>query len=182
MQCPACGRDLVERTVADVTVDICDGGCGGIWFDNQEVRKLDDREEAAGEALLDVRRDPSVTVDHDAVWGCPRCRHPAMMRHFYSPKRQVELDECPRCGGVWLDAGELATIRAQYTSEADRGAAHRKTARAIFRRQMDDLKAEFADQPVEAPPGMEGPPPPPPPPESQGLLGRLFRFFGAGTA
>jgi Zn-finger nucleic acid-binding protein len=179
MQCPACGRVLTERTVADVAVDVCDGGCGGIWFDNQELRKLDDREEAAGEALLDARRDPAVSVDHDAVWGCPRCGHAAMTRRFYSPRREVEVDECPRCGGVWLDAGELATIRAQYAGQAERSAAHRDAAHAIFRKQVDALKAEFqAEAAGAAPPGMEGAgPAAPPPPAREGLLDRLFRFF-----
>jgi len=178
MQCPACGRALTQRTVADVTVDVCDGGCGGIWFDNWELRKLDDREEAAGEALLDVRRDHAVTVDHDADWGCPRCGHPAMTRHFYSPRREVEIDECPRCGGVWLDAGELATIRAQYASEAARDAAHRETAHAIFREQVDALKKEFRLETVAPPPpGFDGAGKPVPPPPPQGLIDRLMRFF-----
>jgi Zn-finger nucleic acid-binding protein len=177
MQCPACGNALTERTVADVAVDVCDGGCGGVWFDNFELKKLDDREEADGEALLDVAVDPSVTVDHDAVWGCPRCGHPAMTRHFYSPKRAVEVDECPKCAGVWLDAGELRTIRSQYASEAERKADHRETAHAIYRKQLAQLKAEFQgeSQAQAAPPGYaEGGAQPP---ASGGLLDRLMRFF-----
>jgi len=179
MQCPACGNTLTERTVADVVVDVCDGGCGGIWFDNQELKKLDDRDEAAGEALLGVARDPSVTVDHDAVWGCPRCGQAAMTRHFYSPRRAVEVDECPACGGVWLDAGELAILRTQYASEADRNADHRDFARQVYRKQLAELKAEVqaeAAAQAPAPPGYaEGGSPPPPAPG--GLLGRLMRFF-----
>jgi Zn-finger nucleic acid-binding protein len=34
MKCPACKNVLQEMTVDNVTVDICKGGCGGIWFDN----------------------------------------------------------------------------------------------------------------------------------------------------
>ena len=150
MECPACGNTLTRMTVADVTVDVCQGGCGGIWFDNQEVRKLDDREEAAGEALLDVQRDPNVTVDHDAQWGCPRCGHPAMTRHFYSPKRAVEVDECPRCGGVWLDSGELATIRTQYESGEARRAAHREFAQGLYNEQLGEMQKEFAPVSAEA--------------------------------
>ena len=32
-----------------------------------------------------------------------------MMRHFFSVKRQVEVDECPGCGGFRLDAGKMVT-------------------------------------------------------------------------
>ena len=149
MECPACGNTLTRMTVADVTVDVCQGGCGGIWFDSQEIRKLDDREEAAGEALLGVQRDPNVAVDHDAQWGCPHCGHPAMTRHFYSPKRAVEVDECPRCGGVWLDAGELVTIRTQYESGEARRAAHREFAQSLYDEQLAEMQKEFAPASAE---------------------------------
>jgi len=149
MNCPACGRALSSMTVADVTVDVCRGGCGGIWFDHLELAKLDDRDEAAGEALLGVERDPAARPAAGAgPRGCPRCGHAAMSRHFYSPKRAVEVDECPRCGGFWLDAGELATIRAQYATEAERRAAHRDFAHTIFREQVAALEKELG---VKAP-------------------------------
>jgi uncharacterized protein len=36
----------------------------------------------------------------------------------------VTIDECPECGGVWLDAGELRAIRTEFpTDEARQGAA-----------------------------------------------------------
>ena len=30
---------------------------------------------------------------------------------FPSSRVRVELDQCPRCGGIWLDTDELASIR-----------------------------------------------------------------------
>ena len=183
MQCPACGNTLTQMTVADVAVDVCAGGCGGIWFDNQEVRKLDDTEEAAGETLLDIERDPGVTVDHDAEWGCPRCGHPAMTRHFYSPQRSVELDECPKCGGVWLDAGELATIRAQYAGGAERRAAHRAFAEQLYAEQLGESQREFGvtGPPDAAPPGVDASAARPATAGDDsgplGILRRLFRFI-----
>ena len=166
MQCPACGRALERMTVADVTVDVCRGGCGGIWFDARELGKLDDRDEAAGEALLDVERDPAVTVDHDAQWGCPRCGHPAMTRHFYSPKRAVEVDECPKCAGVWLDAGELATIRAQYAGADERRQAHLAFARQLYDEQLAQIQAADAAESSAA--DLGGP---------LEMVTRLFRFL-----
>jgi len=153
-------------TVSDIVVDVCRGGCGGMWFDHLELGKLDDQEEAAGAELLAVPREPAVRVAHEAPWGCPRCGHPAMMRRFYSPARAIEIDECPRCGGIWLDAGELATIRAQYASQADRKAAHSQAARDIYKRQVAELEAEFAAEDADA--------------EQGGLLSvvhRLLRFL-----
>jgi len=42
MNCPACGNILEQMTVGDVTVDVCQRGCGGIWFDNFELEKFDE--------------------------------------------------------------------------------------------------------------------------------------------
>ena len=57
MKCPACSNRLQEMTVAGVTVDICKDGCGGIWFDNFEMKKFDEPHEPACLALLDTERD-----------------------------------------------------------------------------------------------------------------------------
>jgi Zn-finger nucleic acid-binding protein len=33
------------------------------------------------------------------------------MGRVFSPTVTVQIDECPECGGLWLDADELAAIR-----------------------------------------------------------------------
>jgi len=43
-----------------------------------------------------------------------------MVRQLFSAKRQVEIDECPNCGGAWLDYGELGEIRASRAPQQDR--------------------------------------------------------------
>ncbi len=120
MKCPACDRDLTERIVEDITVDVCEHGCGGIWFDWFELSKVDEKHEQAGEALLDVEKDPDILVDLERRRECPRCENLAMMRHYFSVKRRVTVDECPGCAGYWLDAGELAEIRNQFATEQER--------------------------------------------------------------
>jgi Zn-finger nucleic acid-binding protein len=143
VDCPACGRTLSRKTVGGLQVDVCDGGCGGIWFDQFELKKVDEPAESAGEELLDVGRDASVTMDLDARRTCPKCAdRPVMLRHFTSVKRRVTIDECPECGGVWLDAGELGGIRSEFGSEAERHAA----AEAYFSELFDGpLAAEHAE-------------------------------------
>lgn len=136
MDCPACGHALSPTTAGDLTVDACAGGCGGIWFDHYELRKVDEGTESAGEALLDIPRDPAVVVDRAKRYRCPKCTDGVvMMRHFWSVKREVTIDECPECGGVFLDAGELRTIRGEFPTEAARHAA----ADAYFHEVADPL-------------------------------------------
>src|SRR5438132_11441332 len=50
----------------------------------------------------EVEASKRVNVDDDHMRTCPRCLLP-MMRHFESPRRTVTMDECPECGGTWLD-------------------------------------------------------------------------------
>lgn len=139
MNCPACTRPLTPLGVGELTVDACDGGCGGIWFDHYELRKVDEQAETTGASLLDVRRDPAVVVDRSKRYGCPACTDGVvMLRHFWSVERSVTIDECPECGGVFLDAGELAGIRNEFPDEAARHAA----ADAYFHEVVDPLLAQ----------------------------------------
>ncbi|HQL79252.1 MAG TPA: zf-TFIIB domain-containing protein [Verrucomicrobiota bacterium] len=118
MKCPACFNELTAFQAGSVTVDVCQGGCGGIWFDAFELQQLDEAHDSAGELLLDIRRDESLIVDKSRKRECPRCAGVKLHRHFFSAKRRVQVDECPGCGGYWLDAGELALIRAEQSSPA----------------------------------------------------------------
>lgn len=141
MKCPACSRYLQSMTFSAVTVEVCKGGCGGIWFDAFELKKVDEPHESAGKALLGVERNPRITVDHSQRRGCPGCTAVVMMRHFFSAKRQVEVDECPKCGGFWLDSGELARIRSEYQTEAERNAAALAYFAELFDGELAAMRA-----------------------------------------
>ena len=118
MKCPACFNELTQLQVGSVQVDVCQGGCGGVWFDAFELQRVDEEHEAAGERLLEIQRNERVTVDPLRKRDCPRCAAIKLQRHFFSAKRKVEVDECPNCGGYWLDAGELAKIRGEKAEAA----------------------------------------------------------------
>ena len=122
MKCPACGNRLVQITVHGVTLDVCKGACGGIWFDAFELKKFDEPHETAGE-LLEIERDPNVVVDKTRRYHCPKCADMVMARHFFTVRHEIEVDECPGCAGFWLDGGELDMIRSQFDSEAARDEA-----------------------------------------------------------
>ncbi len=149
MKCPACGRELTSMEVGGVTVDVCQGGCGGIWFDRYELMKFDEPHERDGEALLDVEVDPTVQVDASQRRECPRCPGIVMMRHFFSARMAVEVDECPQCGGYWLDRGELASIRELGTEEERREAAQ-KFFDEMFGRDMEAMRQESQERLVRA--------------------------------
>lgn len=141
MNCPACAHDLQPLTVGNLTVDACDGGCGGLWFDAFELKKVDEAHESVGE-LLNVRRNDGLHVDHERRRNCPKCLSIVMMRHFTSPKKLVVVDECPSCGGYWLDAGELAAMRNEFATEVERDQATRERLSEL----LDPLLAEAGEQ------------------------------------
>ena len=139
MKCPACEYRLTQMAVGDITVDVCKGGCGGIWFDRFELQRVDEPHESAGEALLDIERNEKSVVNHAKRRKCSKCQDLIMMRHFYSVKMKAEVDECPGCAGFWLDVGELAMVRKEFKTEEER----RKTAEAYFSEIFDSQLAEM---------------------------------------
>ncbi len=142
MICPACGNGMTEIAVGDVKVDACKNGCGGLWFDNFELRKLDEPSESAGEQLVALPRAPAQLqqVDRSKPLRCPKDPGIMMMRHFWSVKRQVTVDECPQCRGVFLDPGELATIRGEYATEGERHQAADAYFQEMFGTQLTALR------------------------------------------
>jgi Zn-finger nucleic acid-binding protein len=129
-------------TVGDVAVDVCKGGCGGIWFDNFELKKFDEPHESAGQELLDVECDTSLVVDRTKRFKCPKCDDIVMMRHFFSVKKEVEVDECPSCAGFWLDAGELRKIRSFFNTEEERHKAADEYFTEVFGDKLNAMQAE----------------------------------------
>jgi Zn-finger nucleic acid-binding protein len=141
MKCPACYNELTQFQVGRLVVDVCQGGCGGIWFDAFELQQVDEENEAA-QPLLEIRRDERVQVDATRKRDCPRCPDVKLHRHFFSAKRKVEVDECPSCGGYWLDAGELAAIRAEKSSSAKVERARQGVLSAATIRYLYTLQSE----------------------------------------
>jgi len=160
MECPACSRQLKQMEVGEIVVDVCENGCGGIWFDNYEIQKVDEKHEAAGEELLNIARDPNVKVDHSQKRSCPKCPDQPMMQHFFSIKREVEVDECPACGGIWLDYGELGQMRDQYENEAERKEAASAYFHEVFGGEFDRMRQENKQKL-----------------QSTGKIARVFRFI-----
>src|SRR6476619_3681493 len=94
MKCPACHNEMQLLDSGGVVVDACVGHCGGVWFDNFELKKVDEQHEDIGEAFLDIPVDPNLKVDMESKRSCPVCETIKLRRHFFSVKRKIEVDEC----------------------------------------------------------------------------------------
>ena len=123
MKCPACKRVLRTIKVGPVSLDICQGGCGGIWFSGDELDKIVKSAAAGKETVAEITRSIEVTADEHRVLKCLSCRGVKLERKLFSLGSGVIMDRCPKCESIWLDHGELETIREE-TNPAPRLARH----------------------------------------------------------
>jgi len=117
MKCPVCGGNMVEQDFG-VTVDVCESGCKSIWFDAYELNRLDEKSEGFGAALEAALNAPQRETEERGRLQCPKCDIP-MQAHPHRIASDIVIDECVKCGGVLLDAGELAIIRESVHSVSD---------------------------------------------------------------
>jgi uncharacterized protein len=107
MKCPACKNPLREKSAGGMTLDVCYGGCGGIWFDATELDRVSAK---AAATLHTIWQVPVSTVKLTEPRLCPRCPELVLERKWFSDQKKVEIDQCSKCGGIWLDAGEFSRI------------------------------------------------------------------------
>ena len=121
MDCPVCHKAMEQIVISGVELDYCRDGCGGLWFDNFELKQLDEEDEGGGE-LLDEILGQSLVDDtmRAEKLTCPRCNNVKMRRHKYNYTSDIHIDQCYSCNGIWLDKGELAAIRANFETAEDK--------------------------------------------------------------
>jgi uncharacterized protein len=142
MNCPACGATMTEVTVANVKVDACEAGCGGLWFDRFELAKVERAGQSAGARLQEIQRSAPVRATDATPRQCPRDPGVVLARHYSSVKRTTLVDECAKCGGVFLDAGELSAIEAEYPTEAERHKATEAYYGQLFDEQLATVRSQ----------------------------------------
>jgi len=115
-RCPSCLEEMRVFRFGKLELDSC-AVCGGFWFDRGELERLVPPA-AVRQAL--TRAKPAVSCRacggpvgeqgcercDRPVASCPRCEVPLSQAKVH----ELQLDGCPRCSGVFLDAGELQLL------------------------------------------------------------------------
>jgi Zn-finger nucleic acid-binding protein len=111
MKCPRDGAELSKVTVGGVEIDKCHH-CDGLWFDPGELDKVRDMELNDIEEQLESRfGNPDVAPGEvEGYMRCPRCDGGRLQQVTYTYQRQIKIDRCENCLGVWIDDGELDAI------------------------------------------------------------------------
>ena len=92
MKCPACKNPLREKGAGDITLDMCYGGCGGIWFDATELERVSAR---SATTLHSIWQVPRTNVLQTMPRMCPRCPDTVLEAKWFSDLQKVEIDQCP---------------------------------------------------------------------------------------
>ena len=121
--CPACNKKMKKVFVpsAGMNVDICVDGCGGIYFDRREFKRVDEQHEDITPILNEIDNKTFQHVDQSLKRSCPNCGA-IMVKNYSSATLSVQIDECYTCGGTFLDNGELQKIRDEFATEEERSA------------------------------------------------------------
>jgi hypothetical protein len=110
---------MVKKDFGGVEVDVCVNGCKGIWFECGELAQLDEKNEGTGQALKEALESERTIDQNRGKLDCPKCGIP-MQIHKYKHCKDVNVDECYSCGGIFLDSGELKAIKEGFMSPKER--------------------------------------------------------------
>ena len=112
IKCPACGTEMKKVFIADkgINVDICENGCGGIFFDNKEIQEFSGVNDDISEIKKVLAGKNFMPVDENKTRICPVCGIPMIKTKALG----VHIDTCYKCGALFLDNGEFELVRAKF--------------------------------------------------------------------
>lgn len=108
-KCPRCKERLSPHTLEELQVKVCTL-CGGLWIGLYEFREAVRRTPPKGMGNMEEEASGKAVWEESKLV-CPACGL-FMSKGRYAYSSGVIIDRCQNCGGVWLDRGELAKLRA----------------------------------------------------------------------
>ena len=92
MQCPACGHELAPQKIKHITLHICDGGCGGVWFHWRDLETFDEPRESV-QVPYTIQKDKNSVISRSLQYHCPHCTNLVMKRRFVHVIDDILIDE-----------------------------------------------------------------------------------------
>ena len=108
--CPACGKEMRTLYVpdADINVDVCINGCGGVYFSKKEIWNFDNIKNSVDTILSQIKRRHLTEENENSARKCPSCG--AKMVKFGIDGTDVQMDMCYSCGGRFLNYDALTRL------------------------------------------------------------------------
>lgn len=114
--CPECQIHLDQIQFHGVVLDEC-SGCGGVWFDDGELKRCQAGSTSSLVELEDTIAPAVLWHQQDHTRLCPDCNI-RLTTYKYQYTSDILLDECTGCYGIWVQDGELKKI-AEFAKEED---------------------------------------------------------------
>lgn len=131
IRCPRCKNQTQDFFIEGITIELC-SHCQGTWFARGALLYF----LKASAGLSDLKL---VHVgEFPAQIDCPHCQV-QMARESFSVKsdafsavdKNLEIDRCPRCEGVWLDSGEFEKAKNLAKELGDAQSQFRRVTHVI---------------------------------------------------
>ena len=102
INCPACGKEMhkVYMTESGSSLDICLDGCGGIFFDGQELKHFDEQSENIEELKQVLDGKTFEKTDESQTRICPVCGN-NMVKNNVSIKKEITIDGSIVCTDIF---------------------------------------------------------------------------------
>lgn len=112
-RCPRCKVSTHRIEYEGVGVRMC-GECGGYWVKPISLKAISNKRhtdwsEAVKERFLDLA-DQSNSTEKLLCLSCAK----TMIKEQFKEWDDIVIDQCPGCGGIWLDPGELEKIQIYW--------------------------------------------------------------------
>jgi Zn-finger nucleic acid-binding protein len=136
MDCPRDGLRLFPQAYEDdVFVDACPK-CKGIFLSRGELQKIEAAHEHDYSEMMSrmpdlvARAYERARQRAEGELNCPKCGSEMETRE-YAYCSQVMINKCVKCGGIWLDRGEVEALEIFY--EREREGARRSFLGSLLR-------------------------------------------------
>jgi Zn-finger nucleic acid-binding protein len=149
MICPRCGAHLSKKIIRTCEVYCC-MECDGIWGSKEmfcrlgNILSIDLKQDECHKFGLFKPRDIKKPADEQSIRICPQCE--AGMHQFnYAYDSNIFLDRCPKCGGIWADAGEMMQVAKYLKPDMDERIIAGVVAKNPYLKQFeeDEAKTEY---------------------------------------
>src|SRR5438105_4810899 len=107
MTCPCCPVTLQDVISHHVETHQCPR-CAGFWLSAAELDKF-----SHFDPEFPLRADKPVQGKITGAH-CPYCKK-FLKRSPYVPGSSFQVDRCPSCKGVWLEADQIEKVRRAFT-------------------------------------------------------------------
>jgi Zn-finger nucleic acid-binding protein len=123
MICPNCRSNLSSKTIRTCEVYFC-MECDGIWVSREtfcrlgNILSIDLKPDEHSKLKLFKPRDVKKSGEPLIARICPQCNI-GMQQFNYAYDSNIFLDRCPKCCGIWADAGEMIQVARYLKPDMD---------------------------------------------------------------